>query len=165
MRKCITSACLLLMVMLFLASASVAADEKALTVSSERQSIDYAARILTYEGEVDAYWQDYSMQADYVTVYITEQDTLDRLEASGNVMFNKGQDLSACCDTVSYDLAQDLIVMEGNVSYEDEMGNMLQAQKVSLWPEIQKLLAEGQPVRATYALGEELDGASSEKSE
>lgn len=146
---------------------SLAKGEK-LTVTSKKQSIDYANRILTYQGEVEANWENYTIKADKVEVYLTSRETLEKIIASGRVKITQQAGIQATCQEATYLPLQEVLTLEGEVEYQDESGNNLQAQKVTVWIQDKKLQAEGNPVKATYILKEEKkeeeSGASGGKS-
>lgn len=127
------------------------AQEK-ITVSSNQQSIDYANRILTYQGDVKAVWKDYTLQASEMYIYLTPQNTLDKLIATGNVKVKQGTKFQGSCERITYTLKDGILILEGNVNYKDDLGNSLVAQKITIWTLEKKLKAEGTPVEATYIL-------------
>jgi len=134
-------------------------EQKKLTVISKKQSIDYANRILIYEGEVNAAWANYTIEADKVEIYLTPQETLEKIVATSGVKITQDTKIQATCEKITYLPQKEILTLEGNVKYQDEIGNTLQAQKITVWIEEKKLLAEGSPVKATYILKEEESAA------
>jgi len=131
------------------------AAEKMLVVSSSQQRIDYGNRVLFYKGEVKATWGDIVLEADEMEVYLTEENTLKEIVARGNVKVlqeKKKRHVNGAMAT--YTAEDDRLIVEGQAHYQDELGNDLQAQKIIIWIGMEKLEAEGTPVKATYVLEE-----------
>lgn len=135
-----------------------------LTVTSQKQNIDYANRLLTYQGEVRATWENYVIEADKVEVYLTSQETLEKIVATGGVKMTRDTEIQGTCQKASYLPQKEVLTLEGNVKYQDEMGNTLEAQMVTVWTEEKRLQAEGNPVKATYILKEGESGTTSGES-
>ena len=126
-----------------------------ITVTSNQQSIDYAKGTLIYEGNVRINWKDYIIEANKVEVYLTPDKTLEKIIATGEVKMNQDTKVQVSCRKATY-LARDrILILEEEVEYQDEIGNTLQAQKVTIWTLEEKLQAEGNPVKANYILEEE----------
>lgn len=145
---------LILILSIALVEAALAA-QKVMVVSSSEQRIDYGNRILVYKGEVKASWDDIVLEADEMEVYLTEKNTLKEIIAKGNVRVvreEKGRTVKGAMAT--YTAEDDVLIMEGQAHYQDELGNDLQAQKITIWIKIEKLEAEGTPVKAIYVLEE-----------
>lgn len=140
--------------------------EEKLTVTSNQQKIDYAQRLLTYQGDVKASWGEYVFKANQLQVYLTEENTLNKIIATGNVNITQSKVMSASCQKITYTRADGMLTLEGNVTYEDNLGNTLSASMVKIWTNEQKLEAEGEPVKATYIVEKgALSGTSSGESE
>lgn len=154
-------ACIFVIVLLgvFFSSQGICAnEERKITVSSDRQSIDYSKKILTYQGNVKISWDNYFVEAEKVDVYLAPDNTLDRIVATGGVKISQDKKAQGSCQKLSYSARENTVILEGQVSYLDEMGNTFLAQKITIWIEEKKLEAEGNPVEATYILKEEESG-------
>ena len=126
-----------------------------LVVTSQHQSVDYANRIFVYRGEVRLDWKDLIMEADEISAYLTEENTLEKMVARGKVRITeKTAKRKASCELATYTPEDDKMVLEGNAQYEDEFGNTLLADEIILWRGEKKMEATGSPVRATYFLEE-----------
>lgn len=130
-------------------------EQQKITVTSDQQSIDYAKRIIVYQGNVRITWKDYRIEADEVEVFLTQKETLEKIVATDRVKINQGEKINGSCQKVTYFAHEDILVLEGEVEYQDNIGNNLQAQKVTIWAKEKKLQAEGKPVKAIYILKEE----------
>jgi len=126
-----------------------------LIVTSDKQSIDYTQRLLVYEGNAKVVWREYTVEAEKVQVFLTKEDTLEKVIAEGEVKISQGEKMQGFCQKVTYLVGEGILVFEGDVVYQDERENKLQAQKVTVWIKEKKLQAEGSPVTATYILGGE----------
>lgn len=145
---------LILILSIALAETTLAA-QRTMVVSSSEQRIDYGNRVFVYKGEVKASWEDIVLEADEMEVYLTEENTLKEIIAKGNVKVvqeKKGRTVKGAMAT--YTAEDDVLIMAGQAHYQDEMGNDLQAQKITMWIETEKLEAEGTPVKAIYVLEE-----------
>lgn len=137
-----------------------------LVVISQHQRVDYANRIFVYQGEVKLDWKDLIVEADEISAYLTEENTLMRIVARRKVrIIEKAAKTKAFCDLATYTLEDDKMVLEGNAQYEDEFGNTLLADEIILWRGEKKMEATGSPVRATYFLEEVKVDSSSGKSD
>lgn len=144
---------LVLILSIIFAGAAVA-NQKTLVVSSSEQRIDYGNRVFTYKGEVNATWEDIVLEADEMDVYLTEENTLKEIIARGNVKViqkDKNRQVNGESAIITGD---DRLIMEGQVHYQDELGNDLQAHKMTIWIKTEKIEAEGTPVKAIYILKE-----------
>ena len=145
---------LLLILGIILAGAAMA-EQKTLVVSSSEQRIDYGNRVFIYKGEVRAMWEDIVLEADEMEVYLAEEEnTLKEIIARGNVkVIQKEKNRQVSGESASYLAEQDRLIIEGQVYYRDELGNDLQADKMTIWIKTERIEAEGTPVKAIYALG------------
>jgi len=144
-----------------------ASSRRELVVSSSRQQIDYKNRIFIYEGKVKAAWEALLVEGDRLEVYLTKEDALSKAIIKGGVRITRMSDgtkkMEVTCDLATYTAEDDTMVMQGGAHYHDEMGNDLLAEKITIWMEEEKLIAEGSPAKAVYSLkGEEGDPASGE---
>jgi len=131
------------------------ASQKTLVVSSSEQRIDYGNRIFVYEGGVIATWDDIVLEADEMDVYLTEENTLKEIMARGNVkVIQKEKNRQVSGESVIFVAEDDKLIMEGQVRYQDELGNDLQADKMTIWIGTERIEAEGAPVKAIYILQE-----------
>jgi len=135
-------------------------------VTSSRQVIDYKNKIFLYKGNVKAQWGEISLEAETLEVYLTTENTLQRIIAREKVkiIFEEGREAS--CGLLTYIFQEDKIILEGEVNYTDQLGNTLTANKVTVWEGGGRLEAEGSPVKATYIIVEtkENGGPSSKES-
>jgi len=139
--------------------------EEKLVVISDQQKIDYAKRVLSYQGNVEASWENYIFKASQLEIYLTEKNTLERIVAMGGVKITQNELMQASCQKIVYTASDGLLILEGDVNYKDNLGNTLLAQKVSIWTLEKKLEAEGTPVKATYIVGKGvLSGTPSKES-
>jgi lipopolysaccharide transport protein LptA len=137
-----------------------------LVVTSQHQRVDYANRIFVYQGEVKLDWKDLVVEADEISAYLTEENALSKIVARGKVRITeKAEERKASCELATYTPEDDKMVLEGSAQYEDEFGNTLLADKVTLWRGEKKMEATGSPVRATYFLEEVKVDSASGKSE
>jgi len=131
------------------------ANQKTMVVSSSEQTIDYENQIFVYKGEVKATWGDIVLEADEMEVYLTEENTLKEIVARGNVkVLQKEKDRQVSGASAIYTPEDDRLIIEGQAHYQDELGNDIKADKITLWITTEKLEAEGTPVEAIYVLKE-----------
>ena len=131
------------------------ANQKTLVVSSSEQRIDYRNRVFIYKGEVKATWEDIVLEADEMEVHLTGEDTLKEIIARGNVkVTQKEKNRQVSGESAIYIAEDDKLIIEGQAYYQDELGNNLRADKITLWVATEKLEAEGTPVKAIYILKE-----------
>ncbi|MBE0477936.1 hypothetical protein IBX65_02295 [Candidatus Aerophobetes bacterium] len=144
-----------------LAEVSPATDgQQKITVTSKQQSIDYANRILVFQEEVKANWENYTVEADKAEIYLAPDDTLKKIIATGNVRITEDAGIQGSCQIITYLPQENLLILEGNVKYQDDIGNSIEAQKVTIWTLEERLEAEGDPVKAIYILREEEEDAA-----
>ena len=165
MRICALVACGLMFIATLATGSFAAETQRKLTVTSDRQSIDYANRTLLYQGNVKITWENYIIEADEVQVYITPEETLEKIIAIGDVKINQDTGMQGFCQKATYLNQEEILILEEEVEYRDEMGNTLQAQKATIWTREERLQAEGNPVKATYILKEEESGTTGGESQ
>lgn len=128
--------------------------QRQLVVSSSHQRIDYTNRVLFYKGKVEATWGSLLLLSDEMEVYLTKENNLKEIIAKGNVNITEGdKKRQLTSQLATYTGEDDKLIAQGNTHYRDELGNDIQAEKITVWMRTEKLEAEGAPVRATYALG------------
>ena len=131
------------------------ANQKTMEVSSLEQKIDYENQIFVYRGEVRAIWGDIVMEADEMEVYLTEKNTLKEIIARGNVkVLRKEKNRQVTGTSAIYTPEDDKLIVEGQAHYQDELGNELKADKITLWITTERIEAQGTPVIAIYVLEE-----------
>ena len=134
---------------------TLAANENTLVVTSSEQRIDYANRVFVYKGQVSASWENITLEADEMDVHLTEDNTLKEIVAKGNVkVIQKDKNRRVTGESAIYVTEEDKLIMEGQVHYQDELGNDIQAHKMTIWITTERIEAEGTPVKATYVLRE-----------
>ncbi|HDZ49708.1 MAG TPA: hypothetical protein ENH69_00630, partial [Candidatus Aerophobetes bacterium] len=117
--------------------------------------IDYGNQVFTYKGEVKATWEDIVLEADEMEVYLTEENALKEIIARGNVkVIQREKNRQVNGESAIYVAEDDRLIMEGQVHYQDELGNDLKADKMTIWIKTEKIEAEGTPVEAIYVLKE-----------
>ncbi len=145
---------LTLILSITLMEAALAA-QKELSVEASWQKIDYGNQVFFFRGEVKATWNAMVIEADEMEVYLTEENDLREIVAKGNVKVFQGEKKRYVTGArATYTAEDDRLIIEGQAHYQDELGNDLQAEKIILWIEIEKLEAEGTPVKAIYVLKE-----------
>ena len=145
----------LVLILSIVFAGTAAANQKTLVVSSSEQRIDYGNQVFTYKGEVKATWEDIVLEADEMEVYLTEENTLKEIIARGNVkVIQREKNRQVNGESAIYVAEDDRLIMEGQVHYQDELGNDLKADKMTIWIKTEKIEAEGTPVEAIYVLKE-----------
>ncbi len=134
---------------------ATSAAQKTLVITSSHYRMDYGTRVIYYEGEVKAVWEDIIMEADEMQIFLTEENTLEKIVARGNVkIIQVKEKREASSEMATYIAEDDKFVLEDKAHYYDEAGNSLLAEKIIIWIEAERLEAEGAPIKATYILGE-----------
>ncbi len=145
----------LVLILSIVFAGTAAANQKTLVVSSSEQRIDYGNQVFTYKGEVKATWEDIVLEADEMEVYLTEENALKEIIARGNVkVIQREKNRQVNGESAIYVAEDDRLIMEGQVHYQDELGNDLKADKMTIWIKTEKIEAEGTPVEAIYVLKE-----------
>ncbi|NQS89028.1 hypothetical protein HQ584_04480 [Patescibacteria group bacterium] len=140
--------------------------QQKLTVTASQQSIDYTKNLLVYRGDVEATWEDLKLRAEQVEVYLTKENTLNKIVAREQVKITRAtNNIQVSCRIATYTYEDGILTLEGDVQYADEMGINLLAEQMVIWTKEEKLEAKGSPVEATYILGkEETSGPASGES-
>ncbi|MEA3485554.1 MAG: LptA/OstA family protein [Candidatus Aerophobetes bacterium] len=149
--------------------AEASSNQRQLVINSSRQEMNYKSRIFIYEGDVEATWKDFLIKGDRLEMYLTKEDAISKVIIKGKVritqMTDKGEKREATCELATYTAQDDRVILEGKAHYLDEMGNDILANKITIWVTLEKLVAEGSPVKAIYSLkGEEEVGPASGES-
>jgi len=140
--------------------------QQKLTVTASQQSIDYTKNLLVYRGDVEATWEDLKLRAEQVEVYLTKENTLNKIVAREQVKITRAtNNIQVSCRMATYTYEDGILTLEGDVQYADEMGINLLAEQMVIWTKEEKLEAKGSPAEATYILGkEETSGPASGES-
>ena len=93
------------------------------------------------------------------------EETLEKIVAIGDVKIDQDMGMQGFCQKATYLNQEEILILEEDVEYRDEMGNTLQAQKVTIWTREERLEAEGNPVKSTYILKEEESGTTGGESQ
>lgn len=140
--------------------------QQKLTITASQQSIDYTKNLLVYRGDVEATWEDLKLRAEQVEVYLTKENTLNKIVAREQVKITRAtNNIQVSCRIATYTYEDEILTLEGDVQYTDEMGINLLAEQMVIWTKEEKLEAKGSPVEATYILDkEETSGSASGES-
>lgn len=156
-RKIFMISGLILLFSVSLAGVTSAA-QKTLEITSSYIRIDYNSGVVYYQGNVEAVWENTIMEADEMQIFLTEENTMERIEAKGNVKVIQEEGKRQAGGEIGiYTAEDDKFVLENKAYYHDESGNSLLAEKIIIWIETERLEAEGTegaPIRATYILAD-----------
>jgi len=156
-RKIFIMSGLMLLFSVSLAGATSAA-QKTLEITSSYIRIDYDSGAIYYSGNAKAVWEGVIMEADEMEIFLTEENTVERIEARGNVkVIQEEEKRQAGGEIAIYIAEDDKFVLENKAYYYDESGSSLLAEKITIWIEAERLEAEGiegVPIKATYILAD-----------
>lgn len=156
-RKIFMTSGLILLFSVSLAGAISAAQET-IEITSSSIKIDYDSGTVYCKGNARAVWGAVIMEADEMQIFLTEENTVEKIEARGNVKVIQGEEKrEAGGEMAIYTAEDDKFVLENKAYYYDESGNSLLAEKIIIWIEAERLEAEGiegVPVKAAYILAD-----------
>lgn len=137
---------------------AISAAQETIEITSSSIRIDYDSGAVYCEGDAKAVWGGVIMEADEMQIFLTEENTVEKIEARGNVkVIQEEEKRQAGGEMAIYTAEDDKFVLENKAYYYDESGNSLLAEKIIIWIEAERLEAEGiegVPVKAAYILAD-----------
>ncbi|MCK4418710.1 hypothetical protein KAV79_02785 [Candidatus Aerophobetes bacterium] len=137
---------------------AISAAQETIEITSSSIRIDYDSGAVYCKGDAKAVWGGVIMEADEMQIFLTEENTVEKIEARGNVkVIQEEEKIEAGGEMAIYTAEDDKFVLENKAYYYDESGNSLLAEKIIIWIEAERLEAEGiegVPVKATYILAD-----------
>ncbi len=137
---------------------AISAAQETIEITSSSIRIDYDSGAVYCKGDTKAVWGGVIMEADEMQIFLTEENTVEKIEARGNVkVIQEEEKIEAGGEMAIYTAEDDKFVLENKAYYYDESGNSLLAEKIIIWIEAERLEAEGiegVPVKATYILAD-----------
>ncbi|TET07338.1 hypothetical protein E3J84_07540 [Candidatus Aerophobetes bacterium] len=137
---------------------AISAAQETIEITSSSIRIDYDSGAVYCKGDAKAVWGGVIMEADEMQIFLTEENTVEKIEARGNVKVIQGEEKrEAGGEMAIYTAEDDKFVLENKAYYYDESGNSLLAEKIIIWIEAERLEAEGiegVPVKAAYILAD-----------
>lgn len=125
------------------APATPGANDRLTEITSERLLFDYPNRIAVFTGNVVVTDPDLQITADVLTIHLNEDDSVDRIEARGNVII-KTEGLHSRSGRAVYTLADQVMVLEDRPQVFRE-NSVLTADRITYFRNEERLLAEPQP--------------------
>ena len=137
---------------------AISAAQETIEITSSSIRIDYDSGAIYCKGDAKAVWEGVIMEADEMQIFLTEENTVEKIEARGNVkVIQEEEKREAGGEMAIYTAEDDKFVLKNKAYYYDESGNSLLAEKIIIWIEAERLEAEGiegVPVKATYILAD-----------
>ena len=137
---------------------AISAAQETIEITSSSIRIDYDSGAVYCKGDAKAVWGGVIMEADEMQIFLTEENTVEKIEARGNVkVIQEEEKREAGGEIAIYIAEDDKFVLENKAYYYDESGNSLLAEKIIIWIEAERLEAEGiegVPIKATYILAD-----------
>lgn len=137
---------------------AISAAQETIEITSSSIRIDYDSGAVYCKGDARAVWGGVIMEADEMQIFLTEENTVEKIEARGNVkVIQEEEKREAGGEMAIYTAEDDKFVLENKAYYYDESGNSLLAEKIIIWIEAERLEAEGiegVPVKATYIVAD-----------
>ncbi len=137
---------------------AISAAQETIEITSSSIRIDYDSGAVYCKGDAKAVWGGVIMEADEMQIFLTEENTVEKIKARGNVkVIQEKEKREAGGEMAIYTAEDDKFVLEDKAYYYDESGNSLLAEKIIIWIEAERLEAEGiegVPVKATYILAD-----------
>jgi len=137
---------------------AISAAQETIEITSSSIRIDYDSGAVHCKGDAKAVWGGVIMEADEMQIFLTEENTVEKIEARGNVKVIQEEGKRQAGGEIGiYTAEDDKFVLENKAYYYDESGNSLLAEKIIIWIEAERLEAEGiegVPVKATYILAD-----------
>ncbi len=125
------SALILLCIPLLLTPAQEKKEERVTEITSDKLLFDYAKKVAVFTGNVVVVDPDMQMTADQMTIYLTDDDEIERIESIGNVEI-KMQGLHSSSGKAVYTILTGKVELseEPQVSRE---GSIMQADAIIYW--------------------------------
>jgi len=127
--------------------------ERITEITSDKLLFDYGEKRAVFTGNVVVTDPDMQLTADQLTVFLTTEDEIEKIEASGSVVI-KMEGLHSQSGHAIYTLDNGKLVLTDRPQVARE-GSVLQAEKITYWRLENRLQAEP---RARVLMFQEEDG-------
>jgi lipopolysaccharide transport protein LptA len=112
-------------------------------ISSQALTLQTQARLFTYSGSVEVKHGDMTLTADKLEGTYDEQNKIQRLIASNNVIILKGSDIRATSNSAIYEATNEIVTLTQNPELTQN-GSLLSADKITLFLREDRSEASGQ---------------------
>lgn len=149
------SVCSFIPVLWIFSAVSLAQDpapDRLTEVTSDRLLFDYGNKRAVFTGNVVVSDPDMQIDADELTIYLNEDDSVNRIEAKGNVII-RSEGLHSRSGSAVYTLADQRIVLEINPQVFRE-SSILTADRIIYFRLEERMVAEPRPRILMYQEGE-----------
>lgn len=133
-------------------SAEAPAEDRLTEVTSERLHFDYANKRAVFSGNVVVNDPDMQIDSDELTIFLNPDDTVNRIEAKGNVVI-RSESLHSRSGSAIYTLADQRIVLELDPQVFRE-GSILTADRIIYFRAEERMVAEPRPRIIMYQEGD-----------
>jgi len=131
--------------------AGAPAEDRLTEVTSERLHFDYANKRAVFTGNVVVSDPDMQIDSDELTIFLNPDDTVNRIEAKGNVII-RSEGLHSRSGSAVYTLADQRIVLEQEPQVFRE-GSILTADRIIYFRAEERMVAEPRPRILMYQEG------------
>jgi lipopolysaccharide transport protein LptA len=119
------------------------AEDRLTEITSERLHFDYANKRAVFTGNVVVSDPDMQIDSDELTIFMNEDDSVNRIEAKGNVII-RSEGLHSRSGSAVYTLADQRIVLEREPQVFRE-GSILTAERIIYFRAEERMVAEPRP--------------------
>ena len=114
------------------AQESVQKNGSALKLKAEKAALSKENGILKFSGNVEILFKEYKIKSDFLKATQDENTNkrqISLIEASGNVSVSNNKDLTASGDTLTFNVKDQFIIIEGNVEFM-QGGSIIKGERV-----------------------------------
>lgn len=121
--------------------------EDELDITADTVEMDFEKRQAVFEGNVKVTDKSLILTASKMIVYMTEQDELKYIEATGNVLIREvGTNKTATAGRAEFDVQKDTIVLLEDPSVSEGIrGKITEAEKITYYRNEQRFVFTGRP--------------------
>ena len=112
-------------------------------ISSQALTLQTQARLFTYSGGVEVKHGDMTLTAEKLEGTYDENNKIQRLTASNNVVILKGSDIRATSNSAIYEATNEIVTLTQNPELTQN-GSLLSADKITLFLKEDRSEASGQ---------------------
>ena len=129
------------------------ADTNGTVITSTQLSFDQRKRTAVFEENVVVTDREIKIMSDRLSVFFTEDNKVDRIEADGQVTIMR-KDLKATGEKATYDIKEGKMQLTGNPRIQRDQ-DTLTGETVTLWRNTQRILCEPN-ARLVISSGQEM---------
>ena len=106
-------------------------NESAVQINAEKAILNKESGVLSFSGKVEIFFKGYNIKSDFLTATNNKQpvdNKISLIEARGNVFISNNKDIIATGDTLTFNVKEQFILVEGDVKLS-QAGSIIKGKR------------------------------------